>query len=517
MKLGVGVGLRSKHYGEFLNGSPRVDWVEAITENFLGLGGRPLAVLEKVRRERPVVLHGVSLGIASVEPPPESYLRSWKQLVERIEPAFVSDHLCWGRAHGRYAHDLLPFPFTEASLRHVVERIARVQDFLGRQLVLENVSSYVTFPSSEMSEWEFVAEVAQRADCKLLLDVNNVFVSAHNHGFDAVTYLNAMPVDRIAQFHLAGHSRQGALYIDTHEGQVSDEVLALYAHALHRFGPDVPTLIEWDEGVPSLEVLLSEADRIRTVTPSPCEAGRGSGRGASAPRVQLIELQSSLFEAITNASPIDEATRALTTGHLEVYAEMYWLRLRDVLRATFPACHSALGDEAFDLAVAALLKKGPSTSPSIDAIGEHLAAELASPWNDVAALEWARAQSFTAPDAPTVDFAALQSHDASEWPSLELHAHPSLRTLSLSTDPRPALRNEPPVPTPTHLITWRSGFEVFHAAISPEEHAALTRMGATLPELLEPFGDDAATAFETLQSWFAEGLVSSVTRAPPRS
>ena len=229
--LGFGVGLRPKHYLEFLETSPSVDWVEAISENFMGLGGRPLAVLEKVRRERPVVLHGVSLAVGSAEALSPAYLKEWKALIDRIEPALVSDHLCWGRAHGRYAHDLLPVPFTEEAVRHVVERVSRVQDFLGRRIALENVSSYLTFAQSELTEWEFLAQVATRADCDILLDVNNIFVSSRNHGFDPDAYLAGVPASRVAQIHLAGHQRRPELIIDTHDGPVSDEVWALYARA----------------------------------------------------------------------------------------------------------------------------------------------------------------------------------------------------------------------------------------------------------------------------------------------
>jgi len=262
--LGHGVGLRTQHYAAFLEQSPRVDFVEAISENFMGLGGRPRAVLEQARRDRPVALHGVSLGIGSVEPLDQAYLKQWKALVDEVQPALVSDHLCWGRAHGHYSHDLWPVPYTEECLAHVVDRVARVQDVLGRRLLLENVSSYLEFRASELTEWDFLAEVARRADCGLLLDVNNVYVSARNHGFDAQTYLDAIPLDRVGQLHLAGHQDRGHLVIDTHEGHVCDAVWSLYRYAVRRFG-DVSCLIEWDEGVPALPVLLAEAQRARAI------------------------------------------------------------------------------------------------------------------------------------------------------------------------------------------------------------------------------------------------------------
>jgi uncharacterized protein len=262
--VGHGVGLRSRHYGEFLEGTPKVSWVEAISENFMGLGGRPLAVLEQVRRDRPVALHGVSLSLGSVEPLDPRYLAEWKELIHRIEPSVISDHLCFGRDGSHYVHDLLPLPYTEEAMGQVVERVKQVQDALGRRILLENVSSYLEYQQSTMTEWDFISEIARRADCGILLDINNVFVSAHNHRFDARTYLDAIPVDRVGQYHLAGHLDRGDLLIDTHEGHVPDGVWELYRHAVRRFG-EVPTLIEWDTGVPELEVLLAESAKAATV------------------------------------------------------------------------------------------------------------------------------------------------------------------------------------------------------------------------------------------------------------
>src|SRR5262245_12052408 len=203
--LGHGVGLRTKHFPDLLEQGRRADWFEVITENFLNVGGRPRAVLEAVRRDRPVVLHGVSLSVGSVDPLDTAYLRDVRALADAVEPAWVSDHLCWGTFGRHNAHDLLPMPFTEESLAHVVSRVSEVQEQLGRPIMLENVSSYLTYAESRIPEWDFLAEVARRADCLLLLDVNNVYVSATNHGFDAAEYLRRIPVGRVAQFDPARH------------------------------------------------------------------------------------------------------------------------------------------------------------------------------------------------------------------------------------------------------------------------------------------------------------------------
>lgn len=262
--LGHGIGLRSRHYASWLEQRPRVDWVETISENHLAKGGRPNAVLEKVRREVPVVLHGVSLAVGSLDPLDPQLMKPLRELVRRIEPAWVSDHLCWGRHNGRYAHDLLPLPFTEEALAHVVTRVSQAQDILGRQILLENVSSYISFKTSTMTEWEFLAGVAQRADCGILLDVNNVYVSARNHGFDPLRYLDGVPVERVAQFHLAGHSDRGRYLLDTHDTEVPDPVWDLYRAALRRFGR-VPALVEWDDHIPPLAEVVAQSERARRI------------------------------------------------------------------------------------------------------------------------------------------------------------------------------------------------------------------------------------------------------------
>lgn len=261
LHLGHGIGLRPKHYPQVLDGR-RADWFEVISENFMIRGGRPLAVLEQVRADAPVVLHGVSLSIGSTDPLNGPYLDELRALIDRIQPAWVSDHLCWGSHGRRYAHDLLPLPYTDEALRHVVERVCRVQDRLGRRILLENVSSYVAFAHSTMPEWTFLSAVAEGADCGILLDVNNVFVSAVNHGFRGTDYLAGLPADRIGQVHLAGHSDHGTHLLDTHDAAVPGDVWDLYRDAVRRFGP-IPTLVEWDDHIPPLDDVLAEAERAR--------------------------------------------------------------------------------------------------------------------------------------------------------------------------------------------------------------------------------------------------------------
>jgi uncharacterized protein len=264
---GVGVGLRPAHYSEFLDKPPSsVAWVEVVTENYMDWSDRPARrprqLLEKVRGHLPVALHGVSLSIGSTDPLDRSYLERLRDLVEAIDPILVSDHLCWTGVDGVNLHDLLPLPFTRSTLQHVVERVQTVQDYLGRRIVLENVSSYVQFPSSEMSEWEFISEVAKKSDSGILLDINNIYVSGINHGFDPRKYIAAMPSERIAEIHLAGHRKIGDLLVDTHDESVCPEVWELYRYALTQVG-SVSAMIERDKAIPEWPELEAEIQKLK--------------------------------------------------------------------------------------------------------------------------------------------------------------------------------------------------------------------------------------------------------------
>jgi uncharacterized protein len=274
--LGFGLGLRHQHYDEILAGNPPIDWFEVISENYMLPGGQPLRVLDQICERYPVVMHGVSLSIASTAPPNFDYLQALKALARRVEPKWVSDHLCWTGVHGKNLHDLLPIPYTEEALDHVVSRVQLVQDFLGRAIVLENVSTYVQFNNSEMTEWEFLAELSRRSGCWLLFDVNNVYVSAFNHGYDPHTFLNGIPRDRVVQFHMAGHSHMGTHIVDTHDHPVCKDVWDLYAAALKRFGR-VSTMIERDDNIPPLAELLVEVSRTREIADGVLAPGPHAG------------------------------------------------------------------------------------------------------------------------------------------------------------------------------------------------------------------------------------------------
>jgi len=263
LSLGFGLGLRPVYYKDLLETRPNVDWLEIITENYLVPGGRPIAMLERIRADYPIVMHGVSMSLASTDPLDFDYLKALKKLADRIEPRWISDHLCWTGVHGVNMHDLLPVPYTFEALQHVVDRINRVQDFLGRKIAIENASTYVTFHESEMDEWTFVREMAERADCWLLVDVNNIYVSAFNHGFDERQFVDAIPAERVVQLHLAGHSDAGTHKIDTHDQPICADVWKLYERACRQFG-EVSTMIERDDNFPPFHALVAELDRARS-------------------------------------------------------------------------------------------------------------------------------------------------------------------------------------------------------------------------------------------------------------
>ena len=266
--LDIGLGLRAPHYPHILAQKPQVSWFEAISENYMGIEGggpgRPLKTLEKIRENYPIVLHGVSLSIGSTDEINKPYLLRLKNLFESIQPSWVSDHLCWTGVQGENLHDLLPLPYTEETVVHLVERIKYVQDFMGRKFAFENVSAYLSFSHSEMSEWEFLTEVSERADCDLLLDINNIYVSSVNQGFKARDFLNGVPKKRIKQMHLAGHSEGNGMLLDTHDAPVKNEVWNLYEEAIGLF-QKIPTLIEWDDKIPGFERLQQEAQTAKKI------------------------------------------------------------------------------------------------------------------------------------------------------------------------------------------------------------------------------------------------------------
>ncbi|MGD0674694.1 MAG: DUF692 domain-containing protein [Polyangiaceae bacterium] len=260
--LGIGLGLRTKHYTHILERTPEVDWFEIISDNYMHTAGRPLDYLDAIAAKYPIVMHGVSLSIGSTDPIDRRYLTDLRTLRDRTQARWISDHLCWTGVAGKNTHDLLPMPYTEEALAHVTDRVRYVQDFLGSPLALENPSTYVEFADGAMPEWEFLGRLAEKADCALVLDVNNIYVSAYNHGFDPRTYLAAVPYDRVVQMHVAGHTHHGTHIIDSHIGPVIEDVWLLLADGYRR-AEGTSVLLEWDAEIPAFEEVHAEAVRAR--------------------------------------------------------------------------------------------------------------------------------------------------------------------------------------------------------------------------------------------------------------
>lgn len=581
--LGHGIGLRREHYAEILAGEVACDWFEAISENYMAVGGRARKVLLAVRERYPVTLHGVSLGIGNTDPPDEAYLEALVALAAEVEPAWVSDHLCWTGVEGRTSHDLLPLPYTEEALAHVVERVRRVQDRLGRPLVLENVSSYVTWRTSTIPEEEFLAELARRSGCGLLLDVNNVFVSATNHGGDPRRWLEAIPKGSVWQIHLAGPSEAGPLLVDTHDHPVRPEVWELYREAVRRFG-EVSSLVEWDDRIPEIGVVLAERDKAAGIAAEAragqLEADERDGESStggervereeerrrglsSTPRaglstengpdpmlglrggqrvlMELVRAPEGVAKALEERGGAREEVAALFAGdermsavaRLEVYAGMYFFRLRDSLAEDFARTAAALGEARWHNLVTDYLLAHPPRSWSLRWAGEALpeflrahayGAEL--PWlADAAALEQARNEAFQALDATPLRPEELVAVPPEAWPGLRFVPAPGTALVSsrwdlsgwwvdaTSAEPPDALEEEA-----TLLVFRDAEDDVRHEAIAPEEAEAarLLLAGAPFAEVCGAFADtaidetDAARRALTLVRKVGSGLHSTL-------
>jgi len=269
--LGFGLGLRTEHYKTLLESKPAIDWLEILSENYFVEGGKPLYYLDQLRQHYPMVMHGVSMSLGSSDPLDKQYLKQLKQLATRIEPHWISDHLCWTGVEGHNMHDLLPLPYTQEAIDHVANRITQVQDYLGQRILIENVSSYLTYQASEMTEWEFISAIVEKADCLILLDVNNIYVSAFNHHFDPHDYIQGVPKERVYQIHLAGHSQHEHYILDTHDNKIIDPVWQLYSDVIRDFGA-VSTMIERDDNIPPLDDLLIELNQARHIATQLLEA-----------------------------------------------------------------------------------------------------------------------------------------------------------------------------------------------------------------------------------------------------
>ena len=532
---GFGLGLRTAHYQDFLSASQRVDWLEIITDNFLVEGGKPLVVLDTLRRDYPIAMHGVAMSIGSAAGLDHDYLARVKRLARRIEPMWISDHLCWTGAGNNVLHDLYPLPYTEESARILIAQIRQAQDILERRLVLENVSSYVRFTASTMSEWAFLAHVIEEADCDLLLDVNNVFVSSINHGFCAEAYLDALPPARVRQMHLAGHCRVDGHIIDTHDSPVAPEVWTLYAHACRRF-PHVATMIERDDDIPALPVLIAELDHAREIAANAVTGTLGMGPAPVAPparqpggAAELASTQHLLASCILSVAPCtvpDSVDRSGSLPGLDgilIYHRAYRARLTEVLADSYAKCARYVGTDLFRALACQYIDRHPPQDRHLGSYGDHFAALLRERYPDnpelydLAQLEWALREVFDSADVPALTVPAIERDGAQaclgRWPIL----HPSLRVYWLRSNviaiwraidddeevPEVVLREQ------SHaLAVWRKGLQPHFKSLDCNEARfleALDHQGATIAAVAQAWEESEKLSDPTLLAGWLTG------------
>lgn len=557
--LGLGLGLRTEHIAEILRDEPPIDWFEIITENFIVHRGFLTWALDAIRERYPIVLHGVSLSIGSTDPFDHNFLLQIKALADRVDAPWVSDHLCWTGVGGRNSHDLLPVPYTAEMLDWTVARVRHVQDVLERTLVLENPSSYLEFTRADMNEATFLAELAERADCGLLLDVNNVYVSSENHDFEADAYLDKIPWDRVAQFHVAGHTRLETHILDSHIGPVVEPVWDLLANAYQRCGGR-STMLEWDDEIPSLENTWAEAERARRYiefpgikarqTRNPVEfAGSLSTDGANSPENQPKHVSSLMRWVHAVIADDPNADRGAISLHvaanakmradqrIDVYTEAVRVRFYQSMAEDFPSIARALGPDKFAVEVTNYLREHPSRSPWMEYMGAAFADWLQDrtdhPWlADAARVHWAVVQVSLAPcfsPAPPDAFAAIPAQHQADItlefaPAVQLVdcAHDVWETVdqAVSSDDLDARVAEPAAVANTILVA-RPSFRVDTRRLAPAEGPILRSLmaGLTLQQAvlsyLEQHPDDAEAVMSSIgawtAAWTAAQLVTSVS------
>ena len=485
---GFGLGLRTQHYADFLARKQPLDWLEIITDNYLIDGGKPLAVIDAIRRDYPVAMHGVAMSIGASQGVDVPYLQRVKALADRIEPLWVSDHLCWTGPGPEQLHDLYPLPYTDESARHVIAQIRRAQDVLGRRLVLENVSSYIRYRHDSASEWQFLAHIAQEADCLLLVDVNNIYVSSVNHGFDPLTYLHALPAHRVQQIHLAGHSDNGDHIIDTHDHPVAPPVWDLYAQACQRFGA-VAAMIERDDHIPPLAELLDEmaiARRVAAEHGAPPEpvAITSITLAPTADLTGLAAVQRHFADRVlANALP-PEMPEDLITGRLPIYHHAYRARLAEVLADTYAKTYLYMGSDTFEAHARDYAVVHPPRTRSLNRYGEGLVGTLRAAYPDnpelheLAQLDWDLRTRFDSADVPTLETAAAQASDT--WTTRPGVLHPSALLRAITTNVVGvwnAIHTDDDVPeavalpAPATLLVWRKGHQPHFRTLDAAEAA----------------------------------------------
>lgn len=548
---GFGIGLRSAHYPVITESWPdRIDWFEAISENYMDTGGRPRKILGKVREHYPIALHGTSLSIGSTDPLHTGYLEHLKQLAGEIDPFIVSDHLCWCGVGGDVLHDLLPLPFTEEAIQHVVKRVGQVQEFLGRAILLENVSSYVTYKHSVIPEWQFLAEVSKRSGCGILLDLNNIYVNSFNHQFDPLDFLQGIPAEKVGQFHLAGHTDYKDFLFDTHGSPVIGPVWKLYEEALRKTGP-VSTLIEWDAEIPPFEQVCEEAGRARKIyekvvseaSCKPPEEMRSSSpviftRAVSFP--SLSDTQEWLRKRVQPAEreklhPEPEKSLLHPQGgvsgeeRMNVYAAGYLARIEETLTEVYEAVHRVLGHGEFHGLCRRYAHRFPSRSYNLNYAGLHFS-EFVKESNllrhfpylgELAKMEWSLWGAFHAFDQTPLTPEKISGNAAEDWENVRFIFQPSVRlfnsgwpllNLWLSRNQEKEIQTAL-APAPERILIARREDQVRCEILNPEQNELIQMLlegkslGQACEKLAEHCGGGAPPVAGWFTAWVHDGLI----------
>jgi uncharacterized protein (UPF0276 family) len=555
---GFGLGLRTPHYSDFLAKMQPLDWLEIITDNFLVEGGKPLLMLDTIRRDYPIAMHGVAMSIGAAGGIDEAYVRKVKALATRIEPMWISDHLCWTGPGPEQLHDLYPMPYTDEAARHVIEQIRRTQDILQRQLVLENVSSYIDFKHNSASEWQFLAHIADTADCLLLVDINNIYVSSVNHHFDPLDYLNALPKHRVQQIHLAGHSDHGDYIVDTHDHPMVPAVWDLYAQACRRFGP-VATMIERDDKIPPLQTLIEELNIARGIAAhilgSPASAGEAvrvaqpitlgetaARTPALLPELLLARVQRRIGDYILDLpAPADSAPAielvlevpgADRAQRLGIYHNAYRARLAEVLAESFSKTNLYMGSDAFNNDAIAFAVCQPPMARSLSLYGANFPAYLAALYPDnpelreLAQLDWDLRTCFDGPDVAALTAETAQAgagEQAAPWLKWQAPLHPSVVLRAIGSNVTQiwrAIDADEEVPE-VHLHTksksvavWRKGLQPHFQTLDSDQATFLRclQSGQSIEEAADALAwsdglPDPQRLGGWLQAWLADGLL----------
>lgn len=543
-QTGFGLGLRTTHYPDYFREKQPLDWLEIITDNFLGEGGKPLAVLDRIRQDYPLAMHGVAMSIGGTDPLDLAYLKQVKTLAQRIDPLWVSDHLCWtGHQHHRL-HDLYPLPYTDEAARHVIDRISQAQDVLGRRLVIENVSSYIEFVVSAQTEWEFLHHVANEADCLLLLDINNIYVSSVNHNFDPLTYLQGLPGHRVQQIHLAGHTDNGDHLVDTHDQPVCEAVWQLYEKACQLLGP-VATMIERDDDIPPLPTLLDELDKARQtrakavsfapVLPTRPETTAIPKGPSASPALKAMQLQ--LTDYILGSDTEHPPAQAMVVEtqpvgplqRLGIYHHAYRARLVEALADSFARTERYAGSNSFAEWASDFAENSPPNSRSLNRYGHDFPEFLRQRFAhnpelfELAQLDWDLRSRFDMADAPTLDKAQAAERPPESWLHAKEPLHPTvlLRTIqtnvvslwqALDADDEVPLAQS--LPEPMCLIVWRLEHQPHFHTVSSDQGVfmGLLAAGHSLQSASDAMGESTDLSANTLGHWFGDAFAQGWLR-----